>query len=141
MRLPVELRRVAPRPATGVFILESGLSRRGVDEETAAQLHGTAKNTYPVLDRMQPADFARLLSAGEIAPGAAPLLPFVPAVVAGAGLTAFSSGLLGLYPRTPGTRREGSLRPTREGAAPAEDTWMLGIGLGFVVDEMARGTR
>ncbi|MGW5971306.1 hypothetical protein [Streptomyces sp. NPDC055186] len=141
MRLPVELRHVAPRPAAGAFILESGLSKRGVDEETAAQLHGTAKNTYRVLDRMQPADLVRLLSAGEIAPGAAPLLPFVPTVVAGAGLTASSSGLPGLYLRTPGMRREGSLRPTQEGTAPAKDAWMLGVGLEFVVDEMTRGTR
>ncbi|PWI08434.1 hypothetical protein DIZ27_22425 [Streptomyces sp. NWU339] len=141
MRLPIELRHVAPRPATGAFILDSGLSRRRVDEETAAQLHGMAKNTYPGLERMRPATFVRLLSTGEITLGAALLLPFVPTVVAGAGLAAFSSGLLGLYLRTPGMRQEGSLRLTREGTALAEDAWMLGIGLGFVVDEMTRDTR
>ncbi|WP_406724225.1 hypothetical protein WJ438_05595 [Streptomyces sp. GD-15H] len=141
MRLPIELRHVAPRLATGAFILNSGLSKRGVDEETAAQLHGMAKNTYPALDRMQPAAFARLLSTGEITLGAALLLPFVPTVVAGAGLAAFSSGLLGLYLRTPGMRQEGSLRPTQEGIVLAKDVWMLGIALGFVVDEMTRGRR
>ncbi|MFJ8146765.1 hypothetical protein ACIQ8D_36300 [Streptomyces sp. NPDC096094] len=141
MRLPIELRHVAPRLATGAFILNSGLSKRGVDEQTAAMLHGMAKNTYPFLDRMRPGTFARLLSAGETALGAALLLPVVPTAVAGIGLTAFSAGLVGLYLRTPGMREEGSLRPTQEGTALAKDTWMLGIGLGFVVDGLTRRGR
>ncbi|WP_395574722.1 hypothetical protein [Streptomyces sp. BK79] len=141
MRLPVELRHIAPRLATGAFILNSGLSKRNADEQTAAMLHGMAKNTYPFLDKLQPATFARLLSAGEIALGAALLLPVVPTAVAGAGLTAFSAGLVGLYLRTPGMREEGGLRPTQEGTALAKDTWLLGIGVGFVVDGVTRGSR
>ncbi|WP_415943551.1 hypothetical protein [Streptomyces sp. 067-1] len=138
MRLPVELRHVAPRLATGAFILNSGLSKRGADEQTAAMMHGMAKNTYPFLDRLQPTAFLRLLSAGEITLGAALLLPVVPTAVAGIGLTAFSAALVGLYLRTPGMREEGSLRPTQEGTALAKDTWMLGIGVGFVVDGASR---
>jgi uncharacterized membrane protein YphA (DoxX/SURF4 family) len=141
MRLPVELRHIAPRLATGSFILNSGLSKRNADEQTAAMLHGMAKNTYPFLDKLQPATFARLLSAGEIALGAALLLPVVPTAVAGAGLTAFSAGLVGLYLRTPGMREEGGLRPTQEGTALAKDTWLLGIGVGFVVDGVTRKRR
>jgi uncharacterized membrane protein YphA (DoxX/SURF4 family) len=141
MRLPVELRHVAPRLATGAFILNSGLAKRGADEQTAAMLHGMAKNTYPFLGRLQPGTFARLLSAGETALGAALLLPVVPTAVAGVGLTAFSAGLVGLYLRTPGMREEGSLRPTQEGTALAKDTWMLGIGIGFVVDGITRRGR
>ncbi|EOY45554.1 membrane protein [Streptomyces lividans 1326] len=97
-------------------------------------MHGMAKNTYPFLGRLRPATFLRLLSAGEITLGAALLLPVVPTAVAGIGLTAFSAGLVGLYLRTPGMREEGSLRPTQDGTALAKDTWMLGIGIGFVVD-------
>ncbi|MGW7282032.1 hypothetical protein ACWGIV_27820 [Streptomyces sp. NPDC054844] len=141
MRLPIELRHVAPRLATGAFMLNSGLAKRGADEQTAAMLHGMAKNTYPFLGRLQPATFARLLSAGETALGAALLLPVVPTAVAGVGLTAFSAGLVGLYLRTPGMREEGSLRPTQEGTALAKDTWMLGIGVGFVVDGLTRRGR
>ncbi|MFE1027585.1 hypothetical protein ACFW5I_23930 [Streptomyces sp. NPDC058818] len=141
MRLPIELRHVAPRLATGAFMLNSGLSKRGADEQTAAMLHGMAKNTYPFLGRLQPATFARLLSAGETALGAALLLPVVPTAVAGVGLTVFSAGLVGLYLRTPGMREEGSLRPTQEGTALAKDTWMLGIGVGFVVDGLTRRGR
>ncbi|MDX3397019.1 hypothetical protein [Streptomyces sp. ME01-18h] len=134
MRLPIELRHVAPRLATGAFILNSGLAKRGADEQTAAMMHGMAKNTYPFLGRLRPATFLRLLSAGEITLGAALLLPVVPTAVAGIGLTAFSAGLVGLYLRTPGMREEGSLRPTQDGTALAKDTGMLGIGIGFVVD-------
>ncbi|MBF8170092.1 hypothetical protein ACFUMJ_13885 [Streptomyces olivaceus] len=141
MRLPVELRHVAPRLATGAFILNSGLAKRGADEQTAAMMHGMAKSTYPFLGKVEPGKFVRLLSAGEIALGAALLLPVVPTALAGAGLTAFSAGLLGLYLRTPGMREEGGLRPTQEGTALAKDTWMLGIGIGFVVDGIQRRCR
>ncbi|MBU6531363.1 hypothetical protein ACFUIW_32370 [Streptomyces sp. NPDC057245] len=141
MRLPVELRHVAPRLATGAFILNSGLAKRGADEQTAAAMHGMAKNTYPFLGKLESQKFIRLLSAGEIALGAALLLPVVPTALAGVGLTAFSAGLVGLYLRTPGMREEGSLRPTQEGTALAKDTWMLGIGIGFVVDGIQRRCR
>ncbi|MEZ7002239.1 hypothetical protein VM636_02170 [Streptomyces sp. SCSIO 75703] len=140
MRLPVEARHIAPRLATGAFILNSGLAKRKADEETASQLHGMATMTYPFLGKLPATKFVKLLSAGEITLGAALLLPVVPTVVAGAGLTAFSAGLLGLYLRTPGMRQEGSLRPTQQGTALAKDAWMLGIGLGFVTDEIARGS-
>ena len=90
--------------------------------------------TYPFLARMSPEKFTRLLSATEIALGSALLLPVIPAGLAGAGLTAFSAGLLGLYARTPGMRKEGSPFPTERGITLAKDVWMLGIGLGLVID-------
>ena len=58
----------------------------------------------------------------------------VPSALAGAGLAAFSGGLLGLYARTPGMRKEGSPLPTQQGIPIAKDVWMLGIGLGLVID-------
>ena len=58
----------------------------------------------------------------------------VPAALAGAGLTAFSGALLGMYLRTPGLRREGSLRPSQQGVPLAKDVWMLGVGLGLLAD-------
>ncbi|WP_431783343.1 hypothetical protein [Streptomyces chumphonensis] len=135
MRPPLQLRHVAPRLATGAFILNSGLGKRRMDPESAAGLHGMATHAYPFLDKLPPTTFARLLSAGETALGAALLLPVVPTALAGAALTAFSAGLVGLYLRTPGMREEGSLRPTQEGTALAKDVWLLGVGLGFVLDE------
>ena len=79
-----------------------------------------AVGTYPFLARMSPKDFTRLLAVTEIALGSALLLPVVPAGLAGAGLTAFSAGLLGLYGRTPGMRKEGSPFPTERGITPGQ---------------------
>ena len=102
-----------PRVTAGTFILNPGIGKLRADEETAAQLQSFATGAYPVLAKLKPADFVRLLATGEITLGAAQLLPVVPAAVAGPGLAAFSGGLPGLYARTPGTRKEGSPFPTR----------------------------
>jgi hypothetical protein len=134
MRFPVKARHLPVRTAIGAFILSSGLDKRGADEATATQLHGFASGTYSPVKKLDPATFVKVLSAGEIALGTALLLPVVPTLVAGVGLAAFSAGLLGLYLRTPGMRREGSLRPTQQGVPVAKDVWMLGAGLGLVVD-------
>lgn len=137
MRIPVRARHLPPRIAAGAFILNSGLGKLSADEQTAAQLHGFAAATYPFVGKLRPADFARLLAVSEIALGSALLVPVVPAGVAGAGLVAFAGGLLGLYARTPGMRKEGSIFPSQEGTALAKDVWMAGIGLGLVIDELA----
>ena len=142
MRMAAFARRQPGRLAAGAFILNSGVGKWSADEETAARLHAMASGTYPFLARLSPRDFTRLLAAGEIGLGAALLLPVVPAGLAGAGLTAFSGGLLGLYLRTPGLRRERSLRPSQQGVPLAKDVWMLGIGLGLLIDALTeRGAR
>jgi hypothetical protein len=145
VRLPITPSEIAPRIATGAFILNSGLGKRGADEGTAAGLHAFASSTYPVLRKVPPTTFAKALSTSEIAIGAALLTPFVPTAVAGAALTAFSAGLLGLYLRTPGMTRPGaSIAPTQDGLTIAKDVWMLGIGLGLltsaVTDRLSRRT-
>ncbi len=43
---------------------------------------------------------------------------------------------MGLYLRTPGMTKEGSVLPTQQGIALAKDTWMLGIGLSLVIDDI-----
>ena len=140
MTIAAKARRLPVRLAAGAFILNSGLGKWSAAEETAARVHGMASGTYPFLGRLRPADFTRLLAAGEIGLGAALLLPVVPAAVAGAGLTAFSAGLLGLYARTPGMRHESSLRPTRQGTPLAKDIWLAGIGLGLLADALTDRT-
>src|SRR3712207_4746761 len=136
MRLPTTLPEIGPRISAGAFILNSGLGKRGADERTAAGLHGFASGTYPFLKDVDPQQFAKALAYGEIAVGAALLTPFVPTAVAGAALTVFSGGLLGLYLNTPGMRKPGSLAPTQEGMSVAKDVWLLGIGVGL----LTRGT-
>src|SRR3712207_6802381 len=143
MRLPITPSEIAPRIATGAFILNSGLGKRRADEGTAAGLHGFAASTYPFLKNVPPSTFAKALSTAEITLGAVLLTPFVPTAVAGAALTAFSAGLLGLYLRTPGMTKPGaSVAPTQEGLPIAKDVWMLGIGIGLItrglLDRQAR---
>ena len=136
MRFSVKAHHLPQRVATGAFILNSGIGKLRTDEEAAAQLHSFATGAYPVLARLKPADFVRLLAVSEITLGAALLVPVVPAAVAGAGLAAFSGGMLGLYARTPGMRKENSPFPTQQGTALAKDVWMTGIGLGLVIDDL-----
>jgi hypothetical protein len=136
MGLPVKLADLAPRLATGAYILNSGLEKAKADEARAKGLHGMASGTYPFLEKIEPTTFAKLLAGGEIALGAALLAPVVPTALAGAALTAFSAGLLGMYLKTPGLRKEGSLAPSEKGIGISKDVWMLGIGVGFVTDAL-----
>jgi len=132
---PAHLHQLPMRLAAGAFILNSGLSKRHPSEEQLNGVHGMASGAYPTFKRMPPDQFVKLLSTSEILLGAALLVPVVPSVLAGAGLAAFSAGLVGLYLRTPGMRREGSLRPTPSGIALAKDVWLLGIGVSLVAEE------
>jgi hypothetical protein len=141
MQLPITLREMPPRLAVGAFILNSGLGKRNVDEAHAKALHGMASGTYRLLRSQDPVEFVRLLSRAEIAVGTVLLLPVVPAWVAGAVLTAFSGGLLGMYLATPGMRKPGSVAPTPDGLVVAKDVWMLGIGLGLLADAAERRRR
>jgi uncharacterized membrane protein YphA (DoxX/SURF4 family) len=136
MRISKIARQLPSRVAVGAFILNSGLGKWGADEEHAAGIHGMAVGSYPFLGKLPAAQFARLLSIAEISLGAALLIPVVPGVVAGAGLTAFSGGLLGLYLRTEGMHEPGSVKPTPQGIGLAKDVWMLGVGLSLLVDDL-----
>jgi len=132
MTTAFEWRDVAPRLATGAFILNSGLGKLKADEETSRSVHGMACVAYPFLKQIEPERFTRMLAWSEIAVGGTLLAPFVPTRVAGLALTGFSGGLLGLYLRLPGMREPGGLRPTHDGIPLAKDSWMLGIGIGFL---------
>ncbi len=138
MSLRRKVRQLPLRLAAGSFLVNSGLSKWGSDEATAKNFAGFAAGSYPFLGKLDPQLFVRTVSASEISLGAALLTPFVPAGVAGAGLTAFSAGLVGLYLRTPGMRKEGSLRPTEQGVPLAKDIWLVAIGLSLVLDDVFR---
>jgi hypothetical protein len=88
--------------------------------------------------KLDPQVFVKALSATEMAVGAAVFLPFVPSLVAGAALTAFSGALLGLYLRTPGMHEEESLRPTQQGIPLAKDIWLAGIGASLLIDGLVK---
>lgn len=132
------------RLATGAYILNSGMSKRGVDGEAAAGMQGMAANALPQLPQLPqikqlpPEKFASYLSKGEMALGAALIVPFVPSVIAGAGLAAFGAGLVQMYLKTPGMRKEGSIAPSPQGIGLAKDVWLVGAGLTLVFDSLRR---
>ena len=128
MNRGVKAWQLPPRLITGVYFLNAGLSKRDADDATAGQLHGFASGTYPVLGRLDAKRFTGLLSTAEIAIGAALVVPLVPAWLAGAGLTAFALGTLGLYLRTPAcARRVRCALPSRASRLPRTLGW-LGSG-------------
>ncbi|WP_396453785.1 hypothetical protein [Actinomadura sp.] len=138
MRILARPHQIPIRLAVGAFVLNSGLSKLQALDESAEATHGMAKTAYPFLESQDARTFTRNLGRAEVAIGGALLAPFVPSLLAGAALTAFSAGLTGLYLRLPGMRQEGSLRPTQEGIALAKDTWLVGAGVSLVLEELTR---
>jgi|SRR5580700_1439295 hypothetical protein len=125
-------RRVSNQPirlAAGSFILNSGVQKLKADSEQAKGLHGFAKGSFPFFEKVPPEQFAKGLAVGEVAIGAALMLPLVPDRMAGLALTPFAGGLLWMYAHTEGMHEPGGIRPTRSGTALAKDVWLLGIGL------------
>jgi uncharacterized membrane protein YphA (DoxX/SURF4 family) len=118
------------RVATGAYILNSGLSKQGLEGQAAEGVHGMASSAIPPLKRIPPEQFAKILSTGEIALGAALLIPFVPSALVGAALAGFSAGLV--------QRQPGSLKPTQEGIGLAKDAWLLGAGLTLLLDGLPK---
>lgn len=129
-----KLRHLPGRIAAGGYVLHSGLEKWNGTEERAKGVHAMASNAYPFLADIPPATFLKLLSAAEIGTGAALLLPVIPNRLAGAALTAFAGGLVGMYLRTPALHKPGSIWPTQAGTGISKDVWMLGIGLGLMAE-------
>ena len=123
------------------MILNAGIGKLQPAKEHADAVHGMAKGTYPFLEDMAPEQFTKVLGISEVALGGALLLPIIGDGAAGVGLTAFAAGLIGLYVKTPGMRKEGSILPSQQGTAIAKDIWLLGIGLGLVADSLRRKRR
>ena len=135
----MKLRNVPTRVATGAYILHTGWEKWHADEDRAAGVHGMAAHAFPAFGSMKATDFLRTLSVGELALGAALLTPFVPAPLVGVALTGFSGALVTMYLRTDALHKPGSVWPTAQGTGVSKDVWMLGIGLGLLVDGVSRG--
>jgi uncharacterized membrane protein YphA (DoxX/SURF4 family) len=134
----MNLRNLPTRVATGAFILHSGIGKWSGSAEQAAGVHGMASGAFPFLANVKPTDFLKALSVGEIALGTALLAPAVPPRLAGLALTGFSGSLLAMYLRTPALHKPGSIWPTQQGTGVSKDVWMLGIGLGLILDRTAK---
>jgi len=127
------------RLATGVYILHSGLTKWKGSEEQAAGVHGMASGAYPFLRDIPPAKFLRMLAVGEIVTGALLIAP-VPNRMAGLALTFFSGALITMYLRTPALHGPGSFWPTPAGMAVSKDIWMVGIGIGLLLEGRSAAT-
>jgi hypothetical protein len=46
-----------------------------------------------------------------------------------------------MYMRTPALHEPGSVWPTRDGMAVSKDSWMFGMGMGFLIDSVGRQWR
>lgn len=134
----MKMRNLPTRLAAGAYVVHAGFEKWGGDAEHAAGVHGMAAGAFPVFDAVPATTFLRMLAAGEMATGAALLTPIVPNKVAGAALTAFSAGLVTMYLRTPALHKPQSVWPTPQGIGISKDVWMLGIGLGLLLDAGGR---
>jgi uncharacterized membrane protein YphA (DoxX/SURF4 family) len=134
----MKLRNLPTRVATGAFVLHSGIGKWKGGPEQAAGVHGMAAGAIPPLQAVPAPTFLKALSASEVAIGAVLLAPFVSNRRAGLALTAFAGGLMTMYARTPALREPGSIWPSQQGIGIAKDVWMLGIGLGLLLDPAAR---
>ena len=141
MNLSAKLRRAPLRLAAGAYILNTGVTTFNVDDETAKSLHSTASGTYPVVGKLEPRVFARIVAVGEIAVGTMLLVPIVPPFIAGAALAGFSGAQLNMFRDAPGMPYEDSLRPAPQSTPIWEAGWMLGIGVGLMTDATFESAR
>ncbi len=116
----------------GLFFLNSGATKTKADRGTAEWLQNMASTSMPFVKQMDAENFTKLLSAAELGLGTAMLLPFVPNRLVGAGLTAFSTGLLSMYFATPGMTQNDGIRPTNDGTPLAKDFWLAGAGVALM---------
>ncbi|GAB3281134.1 hypothetical protein GCM10027449_22270 [Sinomonas notoginsengisoli] len=126
------------RLVTGAYMLNSGIGKLSLDEESAGNLQGMAANAFPQSKSLPAATFGKVLAGTEIGIGAALLAPFVPTRLAALALTAFSGGLLTVYAKTPGLTQPDGIRPTQAGVPLAKDVWLAGIGFALLVDRRHR---
>lgn len=129
------------RAVPGAFILNSGIGKLGMDPQTAIHMQGMAVQGVPQLGKLTPEQFAKFLSYGEIAVGAALLLPFVPTKVAGLGLAVFSGSMVSMYLRTPGMTEADGVRPSQDGVAVAKDSWLLAIAAALVLSQKGKSAK
>ena len=128
------LRNAVLRAVPGAFFLNSGIGKLNLPPEAATHLQQAASKGIPQLAEMPAEQFGKLLAYGEIAVGAALLVPFVPTRLAGAVLATFAGGLLAMYFRTPELTESDGVRPSQAGTPIAKDSWLLAIGIALAVD-------
>lgn len=129
-----KLSNAALRLTTGALVLDAGVKKLGADEGTYAYLQQMAATGVPAVAKLDPKTFGKLISYSETALGATLLTPFIPARLAGAGLTAFGANLMTMYFRNP-DMHDGAFRPTQDGQQLANNIVILGAGLALLFSD------
>jgi hypothetical protein len=88
---------IASRAAAGSYLVRTGLETWSGSEARARELHATASNIVPPVQRMSPDMLLKVVAAGQVSLGAALLLPTPPSRLARVGLAA---GLAALAARS-----------------------------------------
>ncbi|MDR7328767.1 hypothetical protein [Corynebacterium guangdongense] len=127
----------ALRIIPGLFIANSGIGKIGMPAEMSTGIQEAAASGIPALKNLPAEKFGTYLGYAETALGAALLAPVVPNWVAGAGLTAFGSGLLTMYFSNPENTEEDGIRPSYEGISLAKDSWLVAMGVALLADGLA----
>ena len=121
------------RAIPGAYILNSGISKLGLDAEAAAGLQGFAATGIPALKQLDPTTFGKLVAYGEIAVGSTLLLPFVNKRLAGLALGGFAAGMLAIYFRNEALTEADGVRPSQDGTPISKDLWLAAIAAALVL--------
>lgn len=127
------LANAALRAIPGAFILNSGIGKLKLDDQTAGYLQSMASKGVPAFSSLSPKTFGKVIAGSEIAVGAALLTPIVPRRLAGLALGGFSAGMLAMYFKTPEMTQDDGIRPSQEGTAVAKDSWLAAISLALIL--------
>lgn len=123
---------VVLRAVPGAFILNAGIGKLKLDEESASGLQGMAATGIPAVQKLAPSQFGKALAWGEIALGGALLTPLVSNRFAGLALGAFSGGMLSMYFRNEAMTEDDGVRPSQDGTPLAKDLWLAAIAIALV---------
>ena len=123
------------RGVPGAFLLQSGYGKLGMDAESAEGLKQFASTGVPQFADWDSQTFTKFIAGTELALGTALLSPFVSKRLAGAGLLAFSAGLLSMYFRNSDMTQEDGIRPSEQGLTLSKDAFLAAIGAALVLQK------
>ncbi|WP_206479021.1 hypothetical protein [Kocuria sp. KRD140] len=123
------------RGVPGAFLLQSGYGKLGMDAESAEGLKQFASTGVPQFADWDSQTFTKFIAGTELALGTALLTPFVSKRLAGAGLLAFSAGLLSMYFRNSDMTQEDGIRPSEQGLTLSKDAFLAAIGTALVLQK------
>ena len=123
------------RGVPGAYLLQSGYGKLSMDAQSAEGLQQFAATGVPQFAEWDPKTFATFVAGSELAIGGALLTPFVSKRLAGAGLLAFSAGLLTMYFRNSEMTKDDGIRPSEQGISLSKDFFLAAIGAGLMVQK------